>query len=149
MRIALICSHGGHLTETLQVLDAFRRYSFFWVTHFSARDDEVRRIAPAYFCRNIGKRPLRLLWAFFWALGILLRERPAVIFSTGAEIALPFFFWSRILGIRSIFLESWCRVTGLSQTGRIVYHLATEFWVQWPQLVERCGPKARYHGAVV
>ena len=26
------------------------------------------------------------------------------------------------------------------------YPLVDEFWVQWPQLLDACGPKAKYHG---
>lgn len=149
MKIALVCTHGGHLTETLQVWEAFKAFDPFFVTHSSARDEEVRALATAYFCRNIGERPYLLLWTFFWGLWILLRERPQVIFSTGAEIALPFFFWGKLMGIKTIFLESLCRVESPSRTGRLCYPLADEFWVQWPQIIQAYGPKARYHGGVI
>ncbi|HTX90128.1 MAG TPA: PssD/Cps14F family polysaccharide biosynthesis glycosyltransferase [Anaerolineales bacterium] len=149
MKIALVCTHGGHLTETLQVLEAFDGHEIFFVTHTSARDEEIRKIAPAYFSRNIGERWYLLPRAFFEARRILRRERPQVIFSTGAEIALPFFFWGKLYKIKTIFLESWCRVEGPSRTGRLVYPLADEFWVQWPQLAQICGPKAKYNGAVI
>jgi UDP-N-acetylglucosamine:LPS N-acetylglucosamine transferase len=149
VKVALVCTQGGHLTETLQVLDAFAGCELFFVTHFSARDEELRTIAPAYFCPNIGQRPLVFIRTFVWALRLLLREQPQVIFSTGSEIALPFFFWGRLLGIKTIFLESWCRVEHLSRTGRLAYPLVDEFWVQWPQLLQACGSKARYFGGVI
>lgn len=149
MKIALVCTQGGHLTETLQVLDAFKGHEFFFVTHYSARDEELLAIAPTFFCDNIGERPLVFLHTMVWALRLLLRECPQVIFSTGSEIALPFFFWGRLLGIKTIFLESWCRVSGLSRTGRLAYPLVDEFWVQWPQLLQKCGAKARYFGGVL
>ncbi len=149
MKIALVCTQGGHLTETLQVMEAFEGNEVFFVTHYSPRDEELHRIAPAYFCANIGERPLVFLRTFGWALRLLLRERPQVIFSTGSEIALPFFFWGKVMGIKTIFLESWCRVYSLSRTGKLAYPLVDEFWVQWPQLLEACGPKAKYRGGVI
>jgi beta-1,4-N-acetylglucosaminyltransferase len=149
MKIGLVCTHGGHLTEILQVMDAFEGHRIFFATHYSARDAEIRAMAPAYFCRNIGERPWLILYSFFWALRILLRERPDAIFSTGSEIALPFLFWGKILGVRSLFLESWCRVNRPSRTGPIAYHFADAFWVQWPQLVPAYGPKTEYHGSVI
>ena len=103
MKIALICTQGGHLTETLQVMDAFEGNEVFLVTHFSPRDEELRLIAPAYFCPNIGERPLVFLRTFVWAFRLLLRERPQVIFSTGSEIALPFFFWGKVLALKRFF----------------------------------------------
>jgi UDP-N-acetylglucosamine:LPS N-acetylglucosamine transferase len=149
LKVALVCTQGGHLTETLQVWEAFAGCEVFFVTHFSARDAEVRALAPAYFCPNIGQRPLVFLHTLVWSLRILLREQPQVIFSTGSEIALPFFFWGKVLGIHTIFLESWCRVYAPSRTGRLAYPLVDEFWVQWPQLLAACGPKARYYGGVL
>lgn len=149
MKIGLVCSHGGHYTETLQLLEAFQGHRFFFATYHSPREDEVRRLAPSYFTDNIGASPWRMFTACFWALGVLRRERPDVLVSLGAEIALPFFYLAKLMGIKTIFIESWCRVENLSLTGRLVYPLVDEFWVQWPQLLKVCGPKARCNGAVV
>lgn len=149
MKVCLVCSHGGHLTETMQILDAFEGHDIFWATYHSAREQDVKQIARAYFTQNIGTNLYRMFRAIFWALSILRCERPDVIVSLGAEIALPFFYWGKLLGIKTIFVESWCRVEDLSKTGRLVYPLADAFFVQWPQLLSICGDKAQYHGAVI
>src|SRR5271157_4153479 len=107
MKIALISSHGGHLSQILQLLEAFNGHELFFVTYSSARDGEIRSIAPAYFCRNIGTHPHLFFWSFFLAFKILWHERPNVVFSTGAEIALPFIFWAKIFRIKTFFLETW------------------------------------------
>lgn len=149
MKVALVCSHGGHLTETLQLLPAFAGHEIFFATYHGARDEEVRTLARAYFTRNIGTSVWRMGIACFWAARIILRERPDVIVSLGAEIALPFFYLAKLLGIKTIFVESWCRVENLSKTGKLVYPVADQFLVQWPQLLRACGKKARYEGAVI
>jgi beta-1,4-N-acetylglucosaminyltransferase len=149
MKIGLVCSHGGHLTETIQLLEAFHGYEIFFATYFSSRDNDVKSITHAYFCENTSANPFKLLVAFFWAFPIILREKPDVIISLGAEIALPFFFWGIIFGSKTIFIESWCRVEDLSLTGKLVYPFVDVFWVQWPQLLKVCGRKAEYHGAII
>lgn len=149
MKIGLVCSHGGHLTETLQILEAFEGHDIFFATYHSARDEFILGIAPTFFTQNIGTSPTQLLKATIWAWGILRSEMPDVILSLGAEIAIPFIYLSKIMGIKTIFIESWCRVEGLSKTGKLVYPIADQFWVQWPQLLDACGPKAQYKGAVV
>jgi beta-1,4-N-acetylglucosaminyltransferase len=149
MKLALVCSHGGHLTETLQILDAFTEHEVFFATYHSTRDTEVTQIARTYFTQNIGISLFRMLRATLWTLRILRREKPDVIVSLGAEIALPFFYLGKLLGIKTIFIESWCRVANISGTGRLVYPVADVFWVQWPQLLEVCGDKAQYRGAVI
>lgn len=149
MKIALVCTHGGHLTEILQLMDAFRDYEIFIATNHSSREDEVRRIANTYFTDNFGYSPWRIFKGFFWAFRILSHEKPKVIVSMGAEIAVPFFLLAKLFGIRTLFIESWCRVNNLSLTGKLVYPITDEFWVQWPQLLETCGSKAKYKGAIV
>jgi beta-1,4-N-acetylglucosaminyltransferase len=149
MKIGLVCSHGGHLTETLQILDAFEEHQIFFATYHSVRDEDLRKLGPVYFIDQIGTNVARLIGSCFWALRILSYERPNVIVSLGAEIAIPFFYWSKLLGIKTIFIESWCRVESLSKTAWLVYPVADQFCVQWPQLLQVCGSRARYHGAVI
>jgi UDP-N-acetylglucosamine:LPS N-acetylglucosamine transferase len=149
MKICLASSHGGHLTETLQILDAFEDYEIIFATYTSPREEELREIAPVYLTNNIGTNPIRLLKAFIWAFIILNNEKPDIVLSLGAEIAIPFIYLSKLFGIKTIFIESWCRVDELSRTGKLVYPVADHFWVQWPQLLDVCGPKAQYKGAVI
>ncbi|EEC13566.1 conserved hypothetical protein [Ixodes scapularis] len=56
-----------------------------------------------------------------------------------------------VLGIKKasvVYVESFCRVETLSITGRVLYHLADHFVVQWPQLSAKY-PRAKYHGLLV
>lgn len=148
MKIGLICSQGGHYTEMLQILDAFEGHDIFLATYHCAREQEMSKTTRAYFTDNMGASFCNMIKGSFWALYVLAIERPQVIVSLGAEIALPFFYLGKAMGAKTIFIESWCRVENLSLTGRLVYPVADAFWVQWPQLLEVCGFKAEYHGAV-
>lgn len=94
--------------------------------------------------RSLGKLARNLLVA--WR--VLRAERPDAILSTGAALAVPFFILGRLLGIRTVYVESVTRTESLSLSGRIVYPLAGAFFVQWPQLAARL-KKARYEGAVL
>ena len=149
MKICLVCSHGGHFTETLQILEALAGHEIFFVTYRSPREAQVTGIARAYFTDNIGTSVWRMLRATFWAMRILRQERPDLIISLGAEIAVPFLYVGKLLRIKTLFVESWCRVANLSLTGRLVYPIVDAFWVQWPQLTSIYGPKAEFHGAVI
>jgi len=149
MKICLVCSHGGHFTETLQILEAFAGHDIFFATYYSSRSKDVEQIARAYFTENIGYHVVRMIKAFFWAFLILWKEKPQVIVSLGSEIAVPFFYWGWLLRIHTIYIESWCRVETLSLTGKLVYPVAEVFLVQWQQLLKACGKKARYVGAVI
>ncbi|HXF64897.1 MAG TPA: PssD/Cps14F family polysaccharide biosynthesis glycosyltransferase [Caldilineaceae bacterium] len=149
MKVCLVSSAGGHFTETLQILDAFTGDEIFFVTWHSAREADIQAIAPAYFLEPFGTSPWRAMASLPRVAAILRREQPDVIISLGAEIALPFFFLAKLMGIRTIFIESWCRIDDLSKTGKLLYRVADEFLVQWPELLKRYGARAKYEGAVI
>ena len=149
MIIALVSTQGGHLTEMLELTNAFSDHEIFIITHHSIRDDEVRDIAATYFVDNLAEEPLHFPSIFLKAIRIIWLQKPDVILSLGADIAIPFFVIGKLLGKKTIFIESYCRSETLSRTGRITYWFADEFWVQWPQLLEKCGQKARFRGSIV
>ena len=145
MKICLTCSHGGHLTEILQLMDAFKGHDVFFITYEGLR---TRELDNKYTMKNLGKNPLRFLVSVPKVFKILLREKPDIIISTGSEIAIPVFYVARILGIRTMFIESLCRVKEPSLSGRIVYPVSGVFLVQWKQLLDKFGKKAQYWGSV-
>ncbi len=149
MRIALVCSHGGHLTEMLELREAFVDHETFFVTYASERTAQLAQTERVYQVDNIGTSPWRLLRTVPAAWQILRLERPAAVVSTGSEIALPFFYLAPLLRIRTVFVESVCRVSTVSQTGRLVYPVASRFYVQWPELARVYGHKARYAGGLL
>jgi len=149
MKIALVSTRGGHLTETLKLMDAFIGHKVFFVVPHNPLDQKLQASAPVYFSLCIDAKLHRFVYVFFWAIFILFKEKPDVILSLGPEIAIPFFFWGKIFGMKTIYIESWCRVNTLSLTGKIVYRWVDEFWVQWPQLLDNCGPKAKYFGGIL
>jgi UDP-N-acetylglucosamine:LPS N-acetylglucosamine transferase len=144
--IALVCSHGGHLTELLAIQSAWARMSHFWLTYDSAR---TRLLPHAYRMRNIGFNPLLMAIGFARTLLVFARERPTVVITDGAEIAIPAVLIGRALGCRIVFVEVWTRVRLPTLTGRIVYPLCDAFFVMWPELLQSYGPKARYEGGLV
>lgn len=149
MKICIVCSQGGHLTQSLQLLEAYSKYEYFFVTYHSIREEEIKKIAPAYFIENISTSIFRMVKASFNAFRILNHERPDVIISLGSEIAIPFFYLAKVFGMKTIFIESWSRINDGSLTGKLVYPVSNVFWVQWPQLLKVYGPKAQYKGAII
>ncbi len=146
MKICLVCSHGGHLTEMLALKEAFEGHETFLITYESPRTQSLER---KYLLQNIGTNPLLMARAFLSTFRILLKEKPKLIVSTGSEIAIPAFYLAKLFRIRTIFIESWTRVAEPSGTGKIVYPVADVFLVQWERLLDRYGKKAKYEGAII
>ncbi|MBW3085258.1 UDP-N-acetylglucosamine--N-acetylmuramyl-(pentapeptide) pyrophosphoryl-undecaprenol N-acetylglucosamine transferase [Austwickia sp. TVS 96-490-7B] len=130
----LIASTGGHLAQ----LHAVRRHwvdtDVQWVT-FPQADARTRcegdQVIWAHFptTRHLPNaiRNLRL------ALRTLRRDRPDVIVSDGAGVAVPFFFAARLFRIPTVYLEVFDRVSSPTLTGRLCYPITDQFLLQWEQ----------------
>lgn len=145
MKICLTCSHGGHLTEILQLMEAFEGHEVFFITYEGPRSIGLDK---KYIVKNIGFNPIKLLASIPIITSALLREKPDFIISTGSEIAIPVFYIGKLMGIKTIFIESLCRVKEPSATGKIVYPVTNIFLVQWKPLLNKYGSKAQYKGSV-
>lgn len=133
--MALVCSSGGHLAQLLVLRPWWEQLDRFWVTFDKpdARGALVgeRRYA-CYFPTN------RNLWNFarnsVLAFRILRRERPVLVVSTGAGVAVPFFVLGKLLfGTRTIYVEVVDRVDRPTLTARLVQRFCDRLLVQWPE----------------
>ncbi|HVP81206.1 MAG TPA: PssD/Cps14F family polysaccharide biosynthesis glycosyltransferase [Thermodesulfobacteriota bacterium] len=146
-KIGLICSHGGHFVELLQVREAFDGYPAFLLTY---KEVSTLNQKNAYYIANIGKNPVAFIFGVFKIFFILLKERPTVLFSTGSEIAIPPFYFGKFLfGTKLIYLESCAQIFRPSMTGKWVYPITDLFLVQWEPLLKEYGSKAKYVGGLV
>jgi len=134
MRVGLIGSSGGHLDQLLALRSFWERHERFWVT-FDTPDAAERlrgeRVIAAHHptTRNLPNlaRNLGL------AARVLPRERPDLLLSTGAGVAVPFFAVGRALGIRLVWMEVIDRVDSPSLTGRLVAPWADAVLLQWEE----------------
>lgn len=134
MKVALVGSSGGHLTQLWQLRSWWEQHDRFWVT-FDTQDAVSRlvdeRVVWAFHptTRNIPNtvRNLRLGWR------VLRRERPDVVVSDGAGVAFPFFVMARLLRIKSVYIEVYDRIDSRTLTGRLCRPLADLFCVQWEE----------------
>jgi UDP-N-acetylglucosamine:LPS N-acetylglucosamine transferase len=145
----IVCSGGGHLAEAQRLMPAFDGCRTSLVTYRNARGSAPISGVPTYLVENIGASPVRLLRAIPTMLRAIVVERPNLIVSTGSEIAIPFFYLAKFLPIKTLFVESWCRVRTPSGTARLVYPVADRFLVQWEPLLTHFGSKAEFAGRVL
>jgi beta-1,4-N-acetylglucosaminyltransferase len=149
MKLMLIASSGGHLTQLLELRSFWGKYERVWVTFekpdaVNALKDEA--VVWAYHPTN--RNIYNLFRNTLLAIKTIRACKPDVIISTGAGVAIPFFFLGKLLGIRLIFIEVFDRVSTPSITGRIVEPLVDKMLVQWP--TKHSGYKrAEYWGATL
>ena len=147
--VLLVASSGGHLIELLELANQFESDRRQWVT-FDKPDarglliGESVTFAYGPTNRHLGNLIRNLVLAF----RVIWRVRPDAVITTGAGVGVPFLYAARVFGKRAIYVESLARVDRLSLSGRLVYPVATDFFVQWPELSVRYR-KGRYAGAIM
>ena len=147
MKVCIVSSVGGHLTEVRCLADAYAAFDCFYVLNDQAILPHEMR-GRTYFIAH-SERDWRLFLNFWEAFRILLRERPRVILSTGAGPVVPFAIVGKVLfGTKVIFVETVARISKPSLTGRIMYYLADDFFYQWKAL-SSFFPKGRFGGPLV
>jgi UDP-N-acetylglucosamine:LPS N-acetylglucosamine transferase len=134
VRILLVCSSGGHLTQLYKLEPWWRKHDRMWVT-FELSDAESllagERVTWAYHPTT------RSAWNafrnFLLACRVIPRFGPDVVVSDGAGVAFPFFLVARLLGRKTVYLEVVDRIDSTTLTGRLCRPLANLFCVQWEE----------------
>jgi len=146
VKICIVSSCGGHLTEVSALAAAYSRYPHFFVLNDRIALPGDMEGRTSFISHS--ERDWKFLLNLWEAWRILRRERPEVILSTGAGPAVPFALVGRLLGCTVVFVETVTRIEAPSLTGRIMYRLAQHFFYQWPSL-KRHFPRGRCAGPLL
>jgi UDP-N-acetylglucosamine:LPS N-acetylglucosamine transferase len=149
LKIGLVASAGGHLTQLLCTAKSWAGYETFFVTTNEAARRKLRQHGHVYIVNECNRtQPLRLLKAFFKCIRILGRERPDVVMSSGAAPGLLMCVLGKIRGAKVVWLDSIANVDRLSLSGRMVRPFADLILTQWPEIAER-DKTIKHAGSVV
>lgn len=134
LRVLIVCSAGGHLAQLHRLEEWWREHDRAWVT-FDTADarsllaDEDVTYAFHPTTRNIPNL-IRNLW-LAWRL--VPKYKPDVVISSGAGVAVPFFWVARLRGVRTTYLEVFDRIDSRTVTGRLCKPATDLFLVQWDE----------------
>ncbi len=120
----------------------------FWVT-FDKEDArsllEGEKMFPCHFPTN--RNIKNLIKNTFVAFKVLRKEKPDIIISSGAAVAVPFFYLGKLFGAKTIYIEVFDRIDKPTVTGKLVYPITDKFIVQWEEQ-KKIYPKAINLGSI-
>lgn len=149
LKLCLVSSAGGHLSQLLTLSDCWERYERFWITTSGTVSAKLREDGEVYVAGECNRNHLlKVLKVIFYCGWVVLRKRPDVVVSTGAAVGCITCFLAKLCGAKIIWIDSITNVERLSLSGRMVRHIADLFLVQWPQLAWKY-QGTEYAGAVV
>lgn len=147
--VLLVSSQGGHLAHLLALRDWWEGQARLWVCPDTP--DVVDRLDGERVVRSYSpttRNLPNLVRNSALAVRLLRRERPALLVSAGAGVAVPFFVAAWLLRIPTVFIEVYDRVDTPTMTGRLCGPFTTRRIVQWPSQLEFY-PDARLVGPLL
>lgn len=136
IKICIPTSSGGHLTHMRMLMPVLGQAADrFWVTF--NKDDANSQLEEEriYYCnfptnRNIPNLVKNTILAF----RIIRKEKPDLIISSGAAIAVPFIIVGKLFKAKAVYIEVFDRVDKGTLTGKLVEKFCDAFIVQWPEM---------------
>lgn len=148
LKICLVGSSGGHLAHLNLLKDIWKSEERFWVTFDKEDAKSILKEETMYGCYYPTNRNLtNLIKNSYLAYKILKAEKPDVIISSGAAVAVPFFYFGKLFGAKTVYIEVFDRVDKPTLTGKIVYPITDKFIVQWEEMI-KVYPKAIFLGGI-
>ena len=147
--ILLVCSSGGHLGQLYNLRPWWGEFERVWVTFDKPDATSLLTDEEVVWAHHPTTRNLPNLLRNTWlAFSTLRRLRPAMVVSTGAAVAFPFFLAARMYGAKTTYIEVFDRLDSATLTGRLCYPLSDLFLLQWEEQ-KRVYPRGRVLGPLL
>ena len=148
MKICFVGSSGGHLTHLYMLKPFWHDKERFWCTFDKEDARSLLSEEKMYACYYPSNRSLKaLIYNACLAWKVLRAEKPDLIISSGAAVAVPFFYLGKLFGIKLIYVEVFDRINESTLTGKLIYPIADRFIVQWEEM-KKIYPKAINLGSI-
>lgn len=149
-KLCFVASSGGHYEQLLMLKPLMDKYECFIITEETLYETKIDG-KKMYYLKQVNRKENRFVFRMLQntvrSLKIFLKEKPDIVICTGVLATIPFCLISKIAGKKLIFIESFAKVTSGTQTGKLLYHFADQFYVQWEPMLE-IYPNATYLGSI-
>ncbi|MGI9102747.1 MAG: hypothetical protein ACR2IF_09935 [Terriglobales bacterium] len=141
VRVLAISSGGGHWVQLLRLAPALEGCAVTYATVSEQYREQVpgQRFATFRDATRWNKFGLVIMACQIAVL--LLREKPDVVISTGAAPGYVAIRLGRLLGCRTVWIDSMANVETLSLSGERIGKYADLWLTQWAHLARPEGPK--------
>lgn len=146
-KLLAVASGGGHWIQLMRIKHAFEDCAVTFVTVHETYRNQVADYS--FYVVNDANRwdKIGLLKAARRIAWIVWTESPDIVISTGAAPGYFALLLGRIMGARTIWIDSIANVEELSMSGSRIGRFADLWLTQWPHLARPDGPY--YAGSVL
>lgn len=147
-KVLAVASKGGHWEELMVLGPAFEGQNVIFASTDPSLSDDVPGQSFALLADYNQNEPLKLAAGLFETRALLRRLRPDCVISTGAAPGLLCLIWGRLLGARTIWVDSIANGEELSLSGRLACRISHTVLTQWEHLAQPDG-RPEYAGSVI
>lgn len=150
VKICFAASSGGHYEQLMMLRPLMEKYDSFVITEktqYKAKVEDKRM----YYMMQVNRKEKtfipKMIVNTFRSIKIYLKEKPDVVICTGVLAMIPICLIAKVLRKKIIYIESFAKVTTPTETGKLMYKFADQFYVQWKPML-KVYPKAIYKGGI-
>ena len=146
-RILAVASGGGHFQQLMTLRPGYDTGEVTYMTtlpDLAAQFGEGPQVTVPDCNANTPLAALRCSGVIFWRV---LRLRPHVVITTGALPGVIAVMWGRLMGARTLWIDSIANAEELSVSGRLARRVAHVTLSQWPEVAAATG--TRYEGSIL
>lgn len=154
--ILLVSSSGGHFNQ-LKILQSKLSDQFNCITITESNDYSQKHIINSkeknYKFKKFSRYNNKFT-SFIYILKLIVTARKILkvhqidcVISTGAGFSLPFLIMAKLMNCKTVFFESFAKISSPTLTGRLCYRFVDRFYVQWGDML-KVYPNAIFKGGI-
>jgi UDP-N-acetylglucosamine:LPS N-acetylglucosamine transferase len=146
MKIVAIASGGGHWIELVRLRPLLEQHEVVFCSTNAGFAETVKG-HPFHLVPEVSRwKKWHVLPVFLRIARVMRRVRPKVVISTGAGPGVLGLLAGKMVGARTIWIESICHAERISLSGRIALRFCDQVYTQWPHLAS---DRVLYKGSVL
>ncbi len=150
IKICFASSSGGHYNQLMMLEPLMERYPSFILTERTGYQSQAQG-RKTYYLQQVNRREAafvpKMVANTFLSIKVFARERPDLVVCTGVLATIPMCLVAKAFRKKLIYIESFAKVTSATETGRLLYRFADEFYVQWEEML-KVYPNAIFKGGI-
>lgn len=150
VKICFAASSGGHYEQLMMLKPLMDKYDSFVLTEWTEYNAEIKGI-KTYYLKQVNRKEKtffgRMIKNSILSLKIFLKEKPDLIICTGVLATIPMCLVTKAARKKLIYIESFAKVNSPTETGKLLYRFADQFYVQWESM-KKFYPSAIYLGGI-
>ena len=138
--VMAIASRGGHWIQLNRLSAVWEEQDVIFITNDPSLESHVGNAKFETVIDANMDQKLKLIFLAAQTFLKVLKHRPDVIISTGAAPGFFALIWGKLIGAKTVWVDSVANADELSLAGKKVSKVADVWLTQWPEVAKEDGP---------